>query len=78
MCARISHARQWRAALQQAPTGLLQDRLVAVPGQRAHLDGTHLVQRDIPLGGNVEATEDVDHLAASPLPGLVSSLGFVF
>src|SRR5208283_4751217 len=51
-------------ALEHAPTGLLQHRLVAVAGQPASLGGTHLVQRGIHLGNNMEAIEDVDGLAA--------------
>src|SRR5208283_1250876 len=51
-------------ALEHAPTGLLQHRLVAVAGQPTSLGGTHLVQRGIHLGDNMEAIEDVDGLAA--------------
>src|ERR1700722_192958 len=51
-------------ALQHAPTALLQDGFVAVLSQPARLGGTHIVQREVHLGNNMEAVEDVESLAA--------------
>ncbi len=45
-------------ALEHAPSGLVQDRLVAVLRQPPSLGGAHIVEGVVHLGDYVEAVED--------------------